>query len=116
MWFSLALVILGVVYDNFSYVENIINPRLYGVLLIGIGIVVAVLRFVTSKDEAFEMITRASPFLRSLEGARLQGGPKETTFNNLMFVEDVTKPAEIDLENPEDEKLRALSEGLLNGD
>ena len=48
MWFSLALVILGVVYDNFSYVENIINPRLYGVMLIAIGIVVAVLRFVTT--------------------------------------------------------------------
>ena len=48
MWFSLALVILGVVYDNFSYVENLINPRLYGVLLIGIGVVVAVLRFVTT--------------------------------------------------------------------
>lgn len=48
MWFSLALVILGVVYDNFSYVENIINPRLYGVLLIAIGIIVAVLRFVTT--------------------------------------------------------------------
>ena len=48
MWFSLALVILGVVYDNFSYVENIINPRLYGVLLIGIGIIVAILRFITT--------------------------------------------------------------------
>jgi hypothetical protein len=48
MWFSLALVVLGVVYDNFSYVENIINPRLYGVFLISIGIVVAVLRFVTT--------------------------------------------------------------------
>jgi len=48
MWFSLALVILGVVYDNFSYVENIINPRLYGVLLIAIGIIVAILRFVTT--------------------------------------------------------------------
>jgi hypothetical protein len=48
MWFSLALVVLGVVYDNFSYVENIIDPRLYGVLLIFIGIVVAVLRFVTT--------------------------------------------------------------------
>ena len=48
MWFSLALVILGVVYDNFSYVENLINPRLYGVLLIGIGVVVAILRFVTT--------------------------------------------------------------------
>ena len=48
MWFSLALVILGVVYDNFSYVSNLIDPRLYGVLLILIGVIVAVLRFVTT--------------------------------------------------------------------
>ena len=48
MWFSLALVVLGVVYDNFSYVQNIIDERLYGVLLIIIGIVVAVLRFITT--------------------------------------------------------------------
>jgi uncharacterized membrane protein YdcZ (DUF606 family) len=48
MWFSLALVILGVVYDNFSYVENLIDPRVYGILLIGIGIIVALLRFVTN--------------------------------------------------------------------
>ena len=50
MWFSLALVILGVVYDNFSYIENLIHPRLYGVLLIFIGIVVAILRFVTTSS------------------------------------------------------------------
>ncbi len=48
MWLSLVLVILGVVYDNFSYVENIIDPRLYGISLIFIGIVVAILRFVTT--------------------------------------------------------------------
>lgn len=48
MWLSLALVILGVVYDNFSYVQNIIDPKLYGVILIVIGIVVAVLRFITT--------------------------------------------------------------------
>lgn len=48
MWFSFALVILGVVYDHFSYLENLIDPRLYGVLLIFIGITVAVLRFVTT--------------------------------------------------------------------
>jgi len=48
MWFSLALVVLGVVYDHFSYLENLIDPRLYGVLLIFIGVVVAVLRFVTT--------------------------------------------------------------------
>ena len=48
MWFSLALVILGVVYDNFSYLEQLINPRLYGIFLIFTGIVVGVLRFVTT--------------------------------------------------------------------
>jgi uncharacterized membrane protein YdcZ (DUF606 family) len=48
MWFSFALVVLGVVYDNFSYIENLIDPRLYGICLIFIGIVVAVLRFVTT--------------------------------------------------------------------
>jgi hypothetical protein len=48
MWFSLALVILGVVYDNFSYVQNIIDPNLYGIFLISIGIIVALLRFVTT--------------------------------------------------------------------
>lgn len=48
MWFSLALMILGVVYENFNYVQNIIDPKLYGIILIGIGIVVAVLRFITT--------------------------------------------------------------------
>jgi len=49
MWFSLLLVIFGALFDNFSYVQNIIDPKYYGVILIGIGIIVAVLRFVTSK-------------------------------------------------------------------
>jgi hypothetical protein len=48
MWFSLALVVLGVVYDNFSYVQNIIDPRVYGISLIVIGIAVAILRFITT--------------------------------------------------------------------
>jgi uncharacterized membrane protein YdcZ (DUF606 family) len=48
MWFSLALVILGVVFDNFNYIQNIIDPRLYGICLIFIGIVVAVLRFIST--------------------------------------------------------------------
>lgn len=50
LWFSLALTILGALYDNFSYVQNIIDPDLYGILLIGIGIAVAVLRFVTTQS------------------------------------------------------------------
>ena len=49
MWFSFALVILGVVYDNFSYVQNIIDPQIYGIVLIGVGICVGILRFITSE-------------------------------------------------------------------
>ena len=48
MWFSLAMVVLGVVYDNFSYLQNIIDPRYYGSILIAIGIVCAILRFYTT--------------------------------------------------------------------
>ena len=66
-----------------------------------------------TKTEAFDMIKQAGPFLRSLEGARLQGGPAQNTFGNLFEVQQVTKVEEIDLANPEDKKLRALEEGEL---
>ena len=49
MWFSLALVIFGALFDNFSNVQNLIDPQYYGVCLIGIGIIVAILRFLTSE-------------------------------------------------------------------
>ena len=65
------------------------------------------------KTEAFAMIEQASPFLRSLEGARLQGGPKENEFRNLFSFEEVTSANEVDLENPDDDMLRDLEEGNL---
>jgi len=49
MWFSFALVVFGALFDNFSYVQNIIDPRYYGVSLVVIGIIVAILRFLTSQ-------------------------------------------------------------------
>jgi len=49
MWFSFALVVFGALFDNFSYVQNIIDPRFYGVSLVVIGIIVAVLRFLTTQ-------------------------------------------------------------------
>lgn len=49
MWFSLAMMVLGVVYDNFSYLQNIIDPKYYGSIFIGIGIICAVLRFYTTQ-------------------------------------------------------------------
>jgi hypothetical protein len=65
-----------------------------------------------NKDEAFALIEEAGPFLRSLEGARLQGGPAQNTFNSL-FETVVTNQEEIDLANPDDDELRALEEGII---
>lgn len=48
IWLGLALVILGAMYDNFSYVQNLIHPQWYGVIIVAIGVAVAVLRFVTT--------------------------------------------------------------------
>jgi hypothetical protein len=65
-----------------------------------------------SKDEAFALIDSALVFLRTLEGARLQGGPKQNEFRNLFSFDEVTSSDEVDLENPDDDELRALEEGL----
>ena len=48
MWFSLALMIVGAVYENFSYLQNIIDPKYYGIILMCIGVTCAVLRFYTT--------------------------------------------------------------------
>lgn len=48
MWFSLLLVILGALLDNFSYLQSVIDQKYYGILLVAIGIIVAVLRFFTT--------------------------------------------------------------------
>ena len=48
MLLGLSVVILGVVYDNFMYVQNIIDPQYYGIILIIIGIALAILRFFTT--------------------------------------------------------------------
>ena len=49
MWFSFALVILGALMDNFSYIQDLINPKYYGFGYIIIGIIVAILRFLTTQ-------------------------------------------------------------------
>ena len=48
MWFSLLLVIFGAIEAGFPYLQNIIDPQYYGVILVVIGIIVAVLRFLTN--------------------------------------------------------------------
>ena len=49
MWFSVALVIFGALFDNFSYIQNLIDPKYYGYGYIIIGIIVAILRYATKK-------------------------------------------------------------------
>lgn len=48
LWFSFLLVIFGALLDNFSYLQSIIDQKYYGILLVAIGIIVAILRFFTS--------------------------------------------------------------------
>ena len=49
MWFSFALVIFGALFDNFSYLQSVIDERYYGILLVAIGVIVAILRFITTQ-------------------------------------------------------------------
>jgi hypothetical protein len=48
MWLGLITTILGVIYDNFREVQNIIKPEYFGPILIFIGVVTQVFRFFTT--------------------------------------------------------------------
>lgn len=48
MWFSLALVIFGALEAGFPYLQSVIDQRYYGVILVSIGVIVAILRFLTT--------------------------------------------------------------------
>lgn len=65
-----------------------------------------------TKEEAFELIDQASPFLRSLQGARAKGWAAENTFNQHFVFEEITNADEVDLENPEDPALRDLENSI----
>jgi hypothetical protein len=65
------------------------------------------------KASAFEMIEQSIPFLRSLEGARLQGGPVAYANKGLFDFGDGKKAGEIDFSNPDDDKLRLLQEEVI---
>lgn len=49
LWFSFALVVFGALYANLSYIQPLLDPRSYGYLIVGVGVVVAILRFLTDK-------------------------------------------------------------------
>ena len=49
LWFSFALVIFGALMDNLQYLQSTIDPKYYGGIMIFVGIVVAMLRFITTQ-------------------------------------------------------------------
>jgi hypothetical protein len=49
MWFSFALVVFGALFDNLPMLQAFIDPKFYSYSLVSIGIVVAILRFITTK-------------------------------------------------------------------
>lgn len=49
MWFSLLLVIFGALADNWTVLQGMIDPKFYSYSLVIIGLITAVLRFVTTK-------------------------------------------------------------------
>lgn len=49
MWFSVALVVFGALMDNLPMLQNIIDPKYYGIIVTVIGVIVALLRYVTKE-------------------------------------------------------------------
>ena len=49
MWFSGLLFLLGAISDNSSYIQDLLDPKVYSVSMFVIGIVIAYLRATTTK-------------------------------------------------------------------
>ncbi len=67
-----------------------------------------------TKDEAFAMIDSSLPFLKSLMGARLQGGPVSHANKSLFKWGDAKKVSEEDFDQQDDDNLRELEESIDN--
>jgi hypothetical protein len=48
IWFALALTALGVIEQQYKLIENVVPEAWRGLVFVGIGVVVAVLRVVTT--------------------------------------------------------------------
>ena len=49
MWFSVALVVFGALLDNLPYLQSVIDPKYYGIIFATVGIITALLRYVTKE-------------------------------------------------------------------
>lgn len=50
MWWALLLIVLGAVADSLPYVQGQIDARYYGFIVMGIGVITAVLRWNTDSS------------------------------------------------------------------
>jgi hypothetical protein len=49
MWFSVALVVFGALLDNLPYLQSVIDPKYYGIIFATVGVIVALLRYITKE-------------------------------------------------------------------
>ena len=49
MWFSGLLFLLGAISDNSSYIQDLLDPKVYSISMFVIGIIIAYLRATTTK-------------------------------------------------------------------
>jgi len=49
MWFSGLLFLLGAISDNSSYIQDLLDPKVYSISMFAIGIIIAYLRATTTK-------------------------------------------------------------------
>jgi len=49
MWFSVALVIFGALLEYLPYLQSVIDPKYYGIIFAIVGVITAILRYVTKE-------------------------------------------------------------------
>jgi len=49
MWFSVALVVFGAVLEYLPYVQSVIDPKYYGIIFAVVGVMTAILRYITKE-------------------------------------------------------------------
>jgi uncharacterized membrane protein HdeD (DUF308 family) len=49
MWFSVALVIFGALLEYLPYLQTVIDPKYYGIIFAVVGVITAILRYVTKE-------------------------------------------------------------------
>ena len=49
MWFSGALFLLGAISDNSSYIQDLLDPKVYSISMFVIGMIISYLRATTNK-------------------------------------------------------------------